>query len=90
MFNKITCKYTEINEVYDMINYAPLWETMKKKEITQYQLIKDYRFSTGTLDALRKNKSITAYTIEKLCLILDCQPNDIMKVEKEPFKKDER
>ena len=65
-----------------MFNYNPLWETMKKKEITQYQLIKDYHFSTGTLDALRKNKSVTVYTLEKLCLILDCKPNDILQIDK--------
>lgn len=66
-----------------MFNYNPLWETMERKGITQYQLIKEHHFSTGTLDALRKNKSITAYTIEKLCLILDCTPNDIMKIERD-------
>lgn len=66
-----------------MFSYGPLWETLKEKNITQYQLIKDYRFSTGTLDALRKNKSVTSYTIEKLCLILDCQPGDIMEVHRE-------
>lgn len=40
-----------------MFNYNPLWETMKTKNITQYKLIKEYNFSTGTLDALRKNSS---------------------------------
>ena len=66
-----------------MFSYGPLWETLKEKNITQYQLIKDYRFSTGTLDALRKIKSVTSYTIEMLCLILDCQPGDIMEVHRE-------
>ena len=65
-----------------MFNYNPLWETMKKKGITQYQLIKEYHFSTGTLDALRKNKSVTVNTLETLCILLDCEPNDILKIEK--------
>ena len=65
-----------------MFNYDPLWETMKKKGITQYQLIKEYHFSTGTLDALRKNKSVTVSTLETLCILLDCEPNDILKIEK--------
>ena len=65
-----------------MFNYSPLWETMKKKGITQYQLIKEYHFSTGTLDALRKNKSVTVSTLETLCILLDCEPNDILKIEK--------
>lgn len=65
-----------------MFNYDPLWETMKKKGITQYQLIKEYHFSTGTLDSLRKNKSVTVSTLETLCILLDCEPNDILKIEK--------
>lgn len=69
-----------------MFNYDPLWVTMKRKGITQYQLIKEHNFSTGTLDALRKNRSITACTIERLCLILDCTPNDILQVVKEADK----
>lgn len=63
-----------------MFDYSPLWETLERKNITQYQLIKEYNFSTGTLDALRKNKSVTVNTIETLCLILDCTPNDILKI----------
>jgi putative transcriptional regulator len=63
-----------------MFDYSPLWATLKRKGITQYQLIHQYEFSTGTLDALRKNKSITVNTLETLCLILDCTPNDILQV----------
>lgn len=66
-----------------MFDYSPLWETMKRKGITQYQLINKYDFSTGTLDTLRKNNSITVNTIETLCLILDCTPNDILRITRE-------
>jgi DNA-binding Xre family transcriptional regulator len=61
-----------------MIIYTPLWKTLEKKGITQYQLINSYGFSTGTLDALRKNKSVTINTINTLCEILDCPVSDIM------------
>lgn len=66
-----------------MFDYSPLWETMKRKGMTQYQLIHKYDFSTGTLDALRKNNSITVNTIETLCLILNCTPNDILRITRE-------
>ncbi len=66
-----------------MFNYNPLWATMKSKNITQYRLIKEYNFSTGTLDALRKNESITVNTVDRLCQILDCTPNDIIQIIKE-------
>lgn len=31
------------------------------------------------MDSLRHNRNITAITIEKLCRILNCSPNDILE-----------
>lgn len=61
-----------------MIDYSPLWETMKKKQISQYTLLKS-GIDNKTLDSLKKNKNITLLTLEKLCIILDCTPNDIVR-----------
>ncbi|SHK57486.1 helix-turn-helix domain-containing protein [Hespellia stercorisuis] len=60
-----------------MIDYGPLWITMEKKGVSQYKLMKsgiDYR----TMDQLRNNKNITAKTLEKLCTLLECTPNDVI------------
>lgn len=62
-----------------MIDYSPLWETMKRKEITQYKLIKDKVLDNRVLDTLRKNNNITMLTLEKLFHALDCTPNDIVR-----------
>ena len=51
---------------------------MQKKNITQYQLLKS-GIDNKTLDSLKKNKNVTLLTVEKLCKILDCQPNDIVQ-----------
>ena len=61
-----------------MITFEPLWKTMERKGISQYALIKQYGVSTGTLDALRKNKSITLNTLNDLCNILGCSVSDII------------
>lgn len=61
-----------------MISYAPLWKTLKKKGITQYQLI-NMGVDRKTMDSLRHNRNITVLTIEKLCYLLDCEPNDILE-----------
>ncbi len=66
-----------------MITFEPLWETMKEKNISQYSLIKDYGFSTGTLDALRKNKSVTLNTLNDICNILDCSVEHVIKFTKD-------
>ena len=62
-----------------MIDYSPLWETMKRKDITQYKLLKNKVIDNKALDTLRKNKNITMLTLEKLCHALDCTPNDIVR-----------
>ena len=62
-----------------MISYEPLWQTMKRKGITTYTLIYKEGFSAYTITCLRKNKSITMLTLEKLCAALDCTPNDVVK-----------
>lgn len=64
-----------------MISYEPLWATMQERKITQYHLLKG-GIDNKTLDALKKGKNFTLYTLEKLCDILDCTPNDIVRFAK--------
>ena len=37
-----------------MVKYTRLWETMQRKGISQYRLIKTYGISNGQLNRLRK------------------------------------
>lgn len=64
-----------------MIDYGPLWRTMSDRHITQYQLLQS-GIDNKTLDSLKKNKNITLMTVERLCTILDCTPNDIVEFKK--------
>lgn len=50
---------------------------MKEKQVSQYQLIKEYGISTGQLDRLRKNMNVNTFTLDKLCQILNCSLSDI-------------
>ena len=60
-----------------MIVYVRLWETMKKKGISQYSLIKDYHINEAQLHRLRKNKVVKTITLDRLCKILDYEVVDI-------------
>ena len=65
--------------VIDMaFDYTPLWETMKRKGVSQYQLLQN-GIDNKTLDSLKKGKGITMVTMEKLCKIIGCTPNDIIR-----------
>lgn len=66
-----------------MITYEPLWITLKKKEISQYRLIKEFGFSTGQLSRMRSNQHVSTHTLERLCEILDCEIKDVVKYQKD-------
>ena len=54
-----------------MVNYEPLWETMKLKKVTTYALIHKYKISSKTVNNLKHNRGITVFTLERLCNILE-------------------
>ncbi len=62
-----------------MIKYDPLWQTLKAKNISQYQLIKDYGIDKAQLQRLRQNMVVKTIILNRLCQILDCRIEDIME-----------
>lgn len=68
-----------------MISYKPFFKTLKRKNITQYQLIKDYNIRTSLLDKLRNDKNIYVSTLNDICNILECGLEDV--IEYTPDKK---
>lgn len=63
-----------------MISYSPLWQTLAEKGESTYTLINKYGFNRRTIYMLRHNQSVTALTLEKLCLALDCSVQDIIYI----------
>lgn len=61
-----------------VFNYKPLWKTMEDHGVSQYQLLKN-GIDNKTLDSLKKDKNITIVTLERLCKIIGCTPNDIIE-----------
>ena len=66
-----------VNAIFD---YRPLWDTMRRNGVSQYQLLKG-GIDNKTLDSLKKNKNITMVTLEKLCRIVGCTPNGVVRFE---------
>lgn len=60
-----------------MISYKPLWNTLKEKDVSQYQLIKNYGVSAGQLSRLRIDANVSTHTLNALCEILDCNLSDV-------------
>jgi len=52
---------------------------MKKKNVSQYHLIKYCKVSAGQIGRLKKNNFVSTHTIDMLCRILDCEVEEIME-----------
>ena len=61
-----------------MISYKPFYETLLKKNITEYSLIYKEGISANTLFRMKKGLPITTKTLDALCFILDCEVSDIL------------
>mgnify|MGYP004564003989 CR=1 FL=1 len=71
--------------------YLNVKELLKKKRKTKYWLVQNMHSDYKTISDMMDNKTsgIKFETIEKLCILLDCTPNDIFKFEKEIKEKKE-
>ena len=56
-----------------MISYRPFYETLLKKDITEYHLIFKEGISANTLHRMKKGLPITTKTLDTLCFVLDCE-----------------
>lgn len=73
-----------------IIDYGPLWEKLKEKNVSQYKLLKDGILDNKTLDSLKKGNNITLLTLERICNYLECTPNDVIRFVEEPEEDNEK
>lgn len=66
-----------------MISYAPFYETLLKKNITEYYLIQKQGVSSKTLHRMKHGEAVTTKTLDTLCFILNCDIPDIVEYVKE-------
>ncbi len=65
-----------------MISYRPFYETLSKKNVTEYALIFKHGVPANTLHRMKKGEAITTKTLDVLCFALDCSVSDILEHDK--------
>lgn len=61
-----------------MIKYYRLFDLLNRKGKKKTDLLEI--MSSRTLAKLSKGETVSSEVIDKICLFLDCQPNDIMEI----------
>ena len=65
-----------------MITFYRLWDKLNRSGLKQKDL-KEI-LSPATINKLRKNEIVTTDTLNKLCIFLNCNPEDILEFEPDP------
>jgi len=60
-----------------MIKFDKLWETMRERNISTYQLREKCGIDSKTIRRLRANDNMETKTLNKLCAVLACRLEDI-------------
>ncbi len=60
-----------------MIIFDKLWNTMKEKAVSTYQLRESCGIDSKTVRRLKANENIETKTLNKLCSVLNCRLEDI-------------
>lgn len=66
-----------------MISYKKLFLILEEREISKTELQNQTGISSATLAKLSKNEEVSMKTIQSICEFLDCQPGEILSMEKQ-------
>lgn len=62
------------------VSYKKLFDLLVLMGINQKELIEKAKISTTAMQKIRHSEFIALKTVAKICLYLDCTPNDILEI----------
>lgn len=79
MYAKIKTIKQDGDNIMSLHFKVNILEALKEKGYTTYSLRKDNILSQSTIQKLREGKGLAWDNIERLCVLLQCQPGDILE-----------
>ena len=73
-------KATKRGDIYMWKYKIDILKELSNRGYTSTKLRKDKIISEGTMQHIRNGRGITTDTINTICLILRCQPSDIIEI----------
>lgn len=61
-----------------MITFDPLWETLRRRGISTYDLEYRYEINPAEISRLKHNHNFTLRSVDKYCRLLDCRVEDVI------------
>ena len=64
------------------MNYNKLWKLLIDKGMNKTQLHEKSGIGKSTITKMAKCKNVNANVLEKICIVLECDIQDIVEIEK--------
>ena len=65
------------------ISYKKLWKLLIDRDLQKGELAEKAGISTYTLNKLKHGENVNAETLAKICVVLNCNFDDIMEITSE-------
>lgn len=62
------------------VSYKKLFDKLALRGINQKELMKNSEISPSVMQKIRHNEFINLKTVGRICVYLDCTPNDILEI----------
>ena len=63
------------------VDYNGLWKKLREKKLKKQNLVDDLKLSSATVAKMGKGDPISFKVMDKLCEFLDCDINEIIKLQ---------
>ena len=72
------------NEVISVVSYNPIWNTLIDCSMKKMELVEKVGMSRATLSKLNNDQYVALEVLERICEVLDCPIEAVVKIAKGP------
>ena len=66
-----------------MISYNKLWKLLIDKEMSKGDFVDKCKIPSGTMQNMRDGQPVHLKVVERICLELDCNVEDILEIKRD-------
>ena len=66
-----------------MISYNKLWKLLIDKEMSKGEFVEKCKIPSGTMQNMRDNQPVHLKVIERICLELNCNIEDVLEIKRD-------
>lgn len=62
-----------------LITFEPLWETLRRRSISTYDLEYEYELNPAEISRLKHDHNFTLRSVDKFCKLFGCRVEEVIR-----------